>query len=377
MPRSSKVYYLHFSTVHLRDDSRIRSKMMALLQERYPGQVLLVVQDGLGDEVDEAGYRVVDTGPRLRRLRRMSLGGWRMFRAVLRNRPSIAHFHDPELIPWGVMLSFFGIKVIYDVHEDYPEAVSENYRLPTVVRKILPPVVRFVEWATMPFFSAIVTVTPQIQNRFPKGKTILVRNWPLVREFHEPAGTPMQEKPFEFAYIGTITRNRNIMGMISAIDVVHETGARLRLAGDFPIEADREAALQHPGWRRVIFEGWVSRDGVADILANARAGLVVLKPVEHEMLTLPIKLFEYMAAGVPVIASDFPLWREIVDDAGCGLLVDPDKPEEIAAAMRWMLENPNDAEAMGRRGRAAVLEQFNWEQEAETLIETYETILGR
>lgn len=368
---------VHFSTVHLRDDSRIRSKMMASLKERYPGQVSFLVQDGLGDEVDEAGYRVIDTGPRLRRLKRMSLGGWRMFRAVLRNRPSIAHFHDPELIPWGVLLSFFGIKVIYDVHEDYPEAVSENYRLPTVVRQILPPVVRFVEWATTPFFSAIVTVTPQIQNRFPKGKTILVRNWPLVREFHEPAGMPMQERPFEFAYIGTITRNRNIMGMISAIDVVHETGARLRLAGDFPIEADREAALQHPGWRHVIFEGWVSRDGVADILANARAGLVVLKPVEHEMLTLPIKLFEYMAAGVPVIASDFPLWREIIDDAGCGVLVDPDKPEEIAAAMRWMLENPDDAEAMGRRGRAAVLAQFNWEQEAESLIETYETILGR
>ena len=368
---------VHFSTVHLRDDSRIRSKMMASLQERYPGQVSLLVQDGLSDEMDEAGYRVVDTGPRLRRLKRMSLGGWRMFRAVLRLKPRIAHFHDPELIPWGVLLSFFGIKIIYDVHEDYPEAVSENYRLPTVVRRILPPVVRFVEWATTPFFSAIVTVTPQIQNRFPKGKTVLVRNWPLVREFHEPAGTPMQERPLEFAYIGTITRNRNIMGMISAIDVVHGSGARLRLAGDFPIEADREAALRHPGWRHVDFEGWVSRDGVADILANARAGLVALKPVEHEMLTLPIKLFEYMAAGVPVIASNFPLWREIVDSAGCGLLVDPEKPEEIAAAMRWILENPDDAEAMGRRGRAAVLEQFNWEQEAETLIETYETILGR
>ncbi len=366
-----------FSTVHLRDDSRIRSKMMASLQQRYPGQVSLMVQDGLGDEVDEAGYRVIDTGPRLRRLKRMSLGGWRMFRAVLRQEPCIAHFHDPELIPWGVLLSFFGIKVIYDVHEDYPEAVSENYRLPTVVRQILPPVVRFVEWATTPFFSAIVTVTPQIQNRFPKGKTVLVRNWPLVREFHEPAGRPMQKRPFEFAYIGTITRNRNIMGMISAIDVVQETGACLRLAGDFPIEADREAALQHPGWRHVNFEGWVSRDGIADILANARAGLVVLKPVEHEMLTLPIKLFEYMAAGVPVIASDFPLWREIIDNAGCGLLVDPDKPEEIAAAMRWMLESPDDAEAMGQRGRAAVLAQFNWEQEAETLIDTYETILGR
>ena len=350
---------------------------MASLQNRYPSNVALLVQDGLGDELDEKRYEVIDTGARLRRLKRMSLGGWRMFRAVLKQKPQIAHFHDPELIPWGVLLNFFGIKVIYDVHEDYPEAVSENYRLPTVVRKVLPPVVRFIEWAAAPFFSVIVTVTPQIQNRFPERKTVLVRNWPLAREFHEPAATPIHERPFEFAYIGTITRNRNIMGMISAIEIVHETDASLRLAGDFPIEADREAALGHPGWRHVRFEGFVSRERIADILANARAGLVVLKPVEHEMLTLPIKLFEYMAAGVPVIASDFPLWREIVNNAGCGLLVDPDKPEEIAAAMRWMLENPDDAEAKGQRGRAAVLEQFNWEQEVETLIKSYETILSR
>ncbi|EAP77334.1 probable glycosyltransferase [Roseovarius nubinhibens ISM] len=271
----------------------------------------------------------------------------------------------------------FGIKVIYDVHEDYPEAVSENYRLPKVARKLLPPIVRFVEWFSSPFFSSIVTVTPQIQKRFPSKKTILVRNWPLVEEFHEPVDTPMRDRPMEFAYIGTITRNRNILGMIDAVGSLRETGATLRLAGDFTIEADRHVALTRTGWDRVKFDGWVSREGVADILANARAGLVVLRPVEHEMLTLPIKLFEYMAAGVPVISSDFPLWREIVEEVGCGLLVDPENPEEIAAAMRWMIENPEEAEAMGHRGRAAILSRLNWEQEAETLIQTYETILNR
>lgn len=368
---------VHFSTVHLRDDSRIRSKMMGSLQRRYPGEVELLVQDGLGDESDFMGYDVIDTGVRLPRLRRITIGGWRMFRAVLMRRPKIAHFHDPELIPWGVLLSILGIRVVYDVHEDYPEAVFENYRLPLWARKILPPVVRFIEWAATPFFSAIVTVTPQIQGRFPKGKSALVRNWPIISEFHQPFDLPMRERPPEFAYIGTITLNRNILGMLSAIDAVHETGARLRLAGDFPIQDDNEAARHHPGWRLVNFEGWVGREGVADILAKVRAGLVVLKPVEHEMLTLPIKLFEYMAAGLPVIVSDFPLWREIVDNAACGILVDPDKPDQIADAMRWMLENPDDAEAMGERGRAAILERFSWEQEAEVLIETYETILGR
>lgn len=368
---------VHISTVHLRTDSRIRSKMMTSLESKYPQCTSLMVQDGLGDEIDELGYPVIDTGPRLPRLMRMSLGGWRMFRSVLKRKPVIAHFHDPELIPWGIMLRLFGIEVIYDVHEDYPEAVSENYRLPRAVRKFLPRVVRFVEWVSTPFFSAVVSVTPQIQRRFPHQKSFLVRNWPWASEFRDPAITQMHERPKEIAYIGTITRNRNVLGMIEAIGLVGDLGARLRLAGDFAVISDRDIARQQPGWKYVDFDGYVSRDAIADILANARAGLVVLKPVKHEMITLPIKLFEYMAAGIPVIASDFPLWREIVVSTDCGFTVDPDKPEEIAHAIKWILEHPDESSLMGRRGRAAVLERFNWESEAKTLISMYDRILGR
>ena len=86
---------------------------------------------------------------------------------------------------------------------------------------------------------------------------------------------------------------------------------------------------------RVHFEGRVSRAGVAQILASSRAGLVVLKLVAHEMEAYPIKLFEYMAAGLLVISSDFPIWRGVVEGK-CGLLVDPEKTNEITKAMQWI-----------------------------------------
>lgn len=348
--------------------------MMASLQTSFPGQVELFVQDGLGDEVDPAGFRVVDTGRRLSRLRRMSLGGWRMTLAVIGARPKIAHFHDPELLPWALMLRLCGIKVVYDVHEDYPEAVAQNYRLPQWARKALPQVVRAVEWVGGRLLSAIVAVTPQIASRFPPSKTVMVRNWPKIDEFHTPSNRPMGERPKEFAYIGTITLNRNILGMLDAFELVKDTGAVFRLAGDFTVAGDKVQATAHPGWDRVRFDGWVSRDGVADILCSARAGLVVLQPVERFKLAYPIKLFEYMAAGLPVIASDFPLWREIVEDAACGLLVNPLDPKEIAAAIRWIIENPDEAQAMGARGREAVLEKYNWAEEADELVRLYERL---
>ena len=366
---------IHFSTVHYRDDSRIRSKMAHSLNVQYPGQVRLFVQDGLGKEIDaNSGYQIIDTGPRLRRLARMSLGGYRMFQAILRTRPKIAHFHDPELIPWAILLRPFGIKVIYDVHEDYPEAISQNFRLPFIARKTLPIFVRFIEWITTPFFNGIVVTTPTIAARFPKKKTVLVRNWPIINEFHDPAKTPMQERPKEITYIGSITQNRNIIGMLDAIHGMKDINILLQLAGNFPVKNDEQAARLHPGWRNVHFHGWLSRGDVANLYATARAGLVVIRPIKHETVSLPIKLFEYMAAGIPVIASDFPLWREVVEESKCGLLVDPMEPNEIMEAIRWIINHPNEAQRMGNRGREAIIARYNWKKEAYMLFKLYDQV---
>ena len=368
---------VHFSTVHYRDDSRIRSKMMKSLSARYYGKVKLFVQDGRGNEVDnESNYLVVDTGPRLPRLKRMLVGGFRMFRAVKLERPAIAHFHDPELIPWAILLSFFGTKVVYDVHEDYPKDITNNYRLPASARKLLPPIVRLVEFIGSLFFSGIVTVTPTIESRFPINKTVLVRNVPVISEFPSPSSYPMSLRSREVAYIGTITKNRNIIGMLEAIYSIQDAEVSLRLAGDFPVICDENTARSHPGWSRVHYDGWVSREGIANILASTRAGLVVLKPLEHEAVSFPIKLFEYMAAGLPLISSDFPVWRDIIEDAGCGLLVDPLNPEDIAKAIRWVIDHPDKAQSMGARGRQAVLSKYNWENEVEVLFQLYERIMA-
>ena len=294
-----------------------------------------------------------------------------MIRAVAKARPAVAHFHDPELLPWAILLRLKGIKVVYDAHEDMPQQVKHNPGLPRLAQQTLSPFVSLAEWIGARLINGLVGPTTTITDRFPAGKTILVRNFPLLAELHTPDSTPLADRPVEFAYVGYISEVRNIFGMMRAIDLLRDRGARLRLVGTFAIEETERRAKAMPEWASVRFDGWASRRQVAQVMADARAGLVVLRPVEHEMLTLPIKLFEYMAAGLPVIASDFPVWRAIVDGAQCGLLVDPLDEQAIASAMRWMLDHPEEAEAMGRRGRAAVEQQFNWDHEASTLIAFY------
>lgn len=365
---------IHFTTAHPRSDSRIRSKMVASLHQRDPGCAALYVQDGLGDELDPDGFWVIDTGPRLSRLCRMTWGALRMLCALVKARPRIAHFHDPELLPWAVLLRLFGIKVLYDVHEDYPEVTAHNGNLPRLMQKIVPSVVRIVEWVCARLLNGIVVVTPTIAARFPPSKTVMVRNFPLIKEFTVSQRPSMRSRPLEIAYIGTITLKRNILGMMDAVALASNKEVRLRLAGDFTVAKEEAMARGHPGWNKVNFDGWLSREGIALLLNSVRAGLVVIKNIDHEMLTYPIKLFEYMAAGVPVISSDFPLWREIVEEAECGILVDPSNPQSIAESIDWLIKNPDEAQAMGERGRIAVQKMSNWDNEFNNLLKLYEKL---
>jgi glycosyltransferase involved in cell wall biosynthesis len=360
---------IHMTTVHHRYDSRIRYKEVETLVRETCMEVCLFVQDGLGDETDpRLGYRIVDTGVRLTRVRRMTLGAWRMIYAVLRARPSIVFFHDPELLLWSLLLKLSGIKVVYDAHEDVPRQILRNPALPMWSRPILSLTAALVEQICAIFLSAIVGATPVITRRFPAGKTYLVRNYPLLKELHVEGAVPMKERALEFAYVGILSEDRNVYCMIEAIARLENADALLRLVGKFSrIEvSEKSAALS--GWSRVVFDGWLDRAGVAETLSNVRAGLVVLKPIPHEMVSLPIKMFEYMAAGLPIIASNFPLWEEIIKGAGCGILIDPEDTESISQAMLWILDHPEEAQLMGDRGRRAVLQKYNWDREADQLL---------
>src|SRR5262249_18418576 len=151
-------------------------------------------------------------------------------------------------------------------------------------------------------------------------------------------------------------------------------GARLELAGWFWNSTSMSELTNTPEWDQVCWHGMLDRTGVADLLGSVRAGLSVLHPEQNFLTALPVKMFEYMAAGIPVIASDFPLWREIIRAAGCGILVDPRDSSAIADAVNYLLTHDEEAEAMGRRGRHAVEEQFNWDREAEKLLAFYRSI---
>lgn len=160
--------------------------------------------------------------------------------------------------------------------------------------------------------------------------------------------------------------------MVQAFWLLPESlGARLMLAGRIEPPKFEPELKSLPGWQRVVALGWLSRSEISKLLGRSRIGLVLLHPTTTFIDSLPIKMFEYMCAGLPVIASNFPLWRKIVGAAGCGLLVEPENPEAIAQAIQWLLEHPQEAKEMGQRGAEAVRTTYNWDREEEKLLDLY------
>lgn len=371
-------YIIHFTTVHPRNDTRIRLKQVATLSRIWPGQVALYVQDGQGDETDARdGFAIHDTGRKAKgRLNRMTIGAWRMYRAVRRARPRVAHFHDPELLPWAVLLRLSGMQVIYDVHEDLPASVLSKSYIPRWLRRPIAAVVGVVERLLASVLTRVVAATPAISSNFPRHEPVLVQNFPLLTELQLDPAQRVPNPPPHFAYVGGVTAIRGAVEMVTALGVTQDSRVRLQMAGSISERlADEIEAVS--GWERVKFHGWADRPAIAEILSQCRAGLVLFHPVPNHIRAQPNKMFEYMAAGLPVIASDFPLWREIVEGAGCGLLVNPLDPKAIADAIQWIIDHPDEAAEMGRRGRTAIEQRYNWEAESDELVALYSSLIKK
>lgn len=373
--RRAGVKIVHLTTVHTALDTRIFHKECVSL--RKAGFQVVVIGSHAADEMVE-GIQIRALPKLQGRLQRMTLTQWHAFRAALVERADIYQFHDPELMPLGLLLRMLGKRVVYDVHEDLRQKMWEKLYLSTPVKAVLSWMVARFEDLCGLAFNGIVTVTPRIAEYFPRRKTVLVRNYPEYGEFELQSSPDYQSRPNHIAYVGSITANRGAWRMIEAVHRLNpELQATLVLAGPIGTLRLEEELKASPEWTSVNYLGFLSRTGIGDALSQSRIGLLVLDPTPCYIDSYPMKLFEYMSAGLPVIASDFPLWREIVAEAQCGLLVDGMNVEAISDAIRYLLEHPEEAEEMGKRGREAARKLYFWEREAETLVNLYERILPR
>ncbi len=359
------------TSVHARYDIRIFHKeCVSLAKAGY--DVTLIVADGKGDE-EKNGVTIVDVGQKPKsRIKRMVLTVTKVYKAAKRKDADVYHFHDPELLPVGWFLQPKGKKVIYDAHEDVRLQILNKYWIPNMLRKTVSKIAGFVEDFFSKRFEACVCATNTISQRFQgiAKQTVVVNNYPISAELFA-TDLSWEKKERSVCYVGGITRARGIRELLEAIT---KTDAHLILAGEFQSKAEYEEARKKPGWDKTQALGFIGRSEVAEVLKRSMAGMVTFHPFPNHINAQPNKMFEYMSAGLPVIASHFPLWKEIVEGNKCGICVDPLSPEEISEAINWILDHPAEAAEMGKRGRAAVLDKYSWEREEQKLLKLYKAL---
>ena len=359
----------HLTSVHHRGDTRIFLKEIpALVDAGF--DVTVVVADGKGNEERE-GYILYDVGRSNGRLNRIFRLSKKVRDKALDIDVDVYHFHDPELIPVGIYLIKRVKKVIYDILEDVPLSILSKDWIPALFRRIIASSFKWYENRGARKCHALITATPFINNRFRKlnGNSVNVNNYPVIGELDERADWSAKEQAV--CYIGEITRIRSAMEMVEAMDNVNGI---LYLAGNMESDTLHEKLKQIPSWTKIEDLGFVDRVTYASILSRSMAGLVIFYPESNHINAQPNKIFEYMSAGVPVIGSDFPLWKRILEDDDCGICVDPLRPEQLSTAINMLLDDPELAERMGNNGRKMVLEKYNWEPEKVKLVELYQKI---
>jgi glycosyltransferase involved in cell wall biosynthesis len=374
-PVESDIDVLHLTSAHYTEDARIFAKECISLARAGYRVALVVPEEGTcRRRVD--GVEIIPVRRRAGRRGRMLASTIAVGLTALRRQASIYHFHDPELIPVGLLLRLLGKRVIYDAHEDMPRDILFKNWIPPRLRRLASLVTEAVEWFTGRTLSGVVAATPVIARRFPPRRTALVQNFAKLSEFPVTKERP-RTASHAIAYVGSVSVERCAIEMVEAIARIERfPNSRLLLAGY--IESDELAArlAAMAGWSRVDYRGFQPRPGIVRILEEAVAGLAIFYPVQSYVESQPVKMFEYMAAGLPVIAADFPRFREIVEGSRCGICVPPRDPGAIATAIEWIFDHPEEAREMGRRGRNLVLDIFNWEGQERSLLQLYRHILA-
>lgn len=365
----SKIF--HASSAHPASDNRIFHKECAALSQNDLEVHLSAVAEA--DEIKN-GIQIHALPSENSRLRRAALGNVRIWKILSKVEPDLLHVHDPELIPLALLWRALKRRpAIYDAHEDLPKDVLGKAYLPMYARRIIAMFARVLEWVAGRWLSMIVAATPAIANNYPTGKVVTIENFPWLSSFSTI--TPLATStPRNIVYVGGLSRERGAFEIFSAVEAsTLKPPLTLTIAG--PVSAEIAQALRGNPKSVITHVGNLPVSEVPGFISHGIAGLVLFLPLPNHLESQPTKLFEYMAAGRPFVASNFTYWMNLFGPFDCGLFVDPSDPMAIRDAMEVLANDIPMAEAMGQRGRTALERFFTFETQATELRRAVEELL--
>lgn len=351
------------SSVHSANDVRIFEKEARSLADA--GHTVTIVARPPGPrDPSNVQFKLIDL-PTTSRWKRPWVVGPAAVALARSTEADVVQFHDPELIPFALLLKKQGYKIVYDVHEDLPADIHSKGWIPGPVRPAMALGAELVERMAAPRCCRVIAATPAIADRFRAYgvQAVVVRNSVRLDEFVRP--TIDTDRRRQAVYVGRISFDR---GLVAMVECCAEIRLPLVLAGSI---GAKEAEWLKAQSADVLYKGKLARSEVVELLNESLIGLNLLLPEPNYLFSLPTKLFEYMAAGLAVITSDLPKSKEIVEQAGCGFVVSIADRRTLVERLSFLAANPQCAQELGQAGQAAVSRNYNWEHDAAELRKLY------
>lgn len=366
----------HLSTVHSCFDSRIFYKECGALSSA--GYDVSFIVTASKDKTFN-GIRVVALPEYKNRLLRITIKAFHALMKAVRIKAAVYHFHDPELIWVGISLKLLGKKVIFDLHEPVHTQIEENESIRWAwLRSLLRKIYLFFEFTSVYIFDQIVLAVDWQKEYFLKKhpqkgqKFTVIKNFSLLLLIDKAKPLSHTNNKFIVVYVGLLTRVRGIKEMIEAVGLLNGK-VELWLLGKWETDSYKEECEALAGAKYARYLGYKKMEEIYSYIKAADIGLALLYKIENYLISLPTKVFEYMACRIPIIISDFPLWKDLFSD--CALFADSQNPEEIAEKIRILIEDEKLRRDFLEKGRKLVESQYSWERESKRLVGMYEIIL--
>jgi len=369
------------TTVHPPFDSRIFHKESKSLA-KAGHKVTIVAPAGSKSKKTVDGINIVTVKlPGSKILHPLTM--LRVFIEGIKQDCDVYHCHEPgSLFVCSILKLIKGKKLVYDAHEHYPEMIAENSIFPNLVRPLIFLLCNTGEkFLSKHLTNTVVTVDEVLEEKFRKlnENVYVLHNYPKLELFNKN-NNHSEANQNTVIYVGGLTKIRGTLETIKAFKKVIEKNkkAKLIFVGGF-IHPEYEKEVMHYYHankleENINFAGHVSHERVADYMKKASIAVGLLQPNPRYELAIPVKLFEYMAAGKAVIMSNFTYNTKLINKVNCGITVDPTNTQEIADAIIRLLENPDEAIKMGENGRKAVEEKYSWENMEKRLFKLYEEL---
>ncbi len=359
----------HLTSVHQRYDVRIFEKECISLANNGFDTYLIVNDDKENEQ--RQGVSIISTkyNPN-NRIKRMIYSGKAILREANKINADIYHLHDPELLSIALNLKNKKKKVIFDSHEDVPGQILGKHWIPKVIRRIISLLYTLYESYVLKRIDAVISVTPHLTNRLEKiNKNVVeITNYPKLSSTLKTN----YDRKRTICFAGCISPRWMHEIIIKAVETV--PNVKYIMCGP-EVNNYTERLKNLKGWKQVEYLGVIPHNEVQKVYGQSMIGLAIAdynENVKGNLGTLGnTKLFEIMLAGLPVICTDFVLWKKIIDEYQCGIYVQPNNVEEIASAIRYLIDNPNVARNMGENGRKVIFEECNWNIEEKKLIKLY------